>query len=59
MAKHYSGTIPPCSIIKGCEAVTTQPIHDCRLARRVREISVALLGASYYLVILIISHAPL
>ena len=48
-AKHYSGTIPPCAIVKGCEAVTTSQYAT------VGGISVALLGAIYYLVVLIIS----
>ena len=50
-AKHYTGTIPPCSIVKGCEAVTTSQYAV------VGGVSVALLGAVYYLVVLIISIA--
>ena len=50
-AKHYSGTIPPCAIIKGCEAVTTSQYAT------IGGISVALLGAIYYLIVLIISIA--
>lgn len=50
-AKHYSGTIPPCAIVKGCEVVTTSQYAT------VGGISVALLGAIYYLVVLIISIA--
>lgn len=50
-AKHYSGTIPPCAIVKGCEAVTTSQYAT------IGGISVALLGAIYYLIVLIISIA--
>ena len=50
-AKHYTGTIPPCAIVKGCEAVTTSQYAT------VGGISVALLGAIYYLIVLIISVA--
>mgnify|MGYP001561561753 FL=1 len=50
-AKHYTGTIPPCTIVKGCEAVTTSQYAT------VGGISVALLGAIYYLIVLIISVA--
>ena len=51
-AKHYTGTIPPCSIIlKGCEAVTTSQYAT------IGGVSVALLGAIYYLVVLMISIA--
>lgn len=50
-AKHYSGTIPPCAIVKGCEAVTTSQYAT------VGGVSVALLGAIYYLIVLIISIA--
>ena len=50
-AKHYTGTIPPCAIVKGCEAVTTSQYAT------VGGISVALLGAIYYLIVLIISIA--
>ena len=49
--KHYSGTIPPCAIVKGREAVTTSQYAV------VGGVSVALLGAIYYLVVLIISIA--
>lgn len=47
--KHYTGTIPPCAIIKGCEAVTTSQYAT------IGGVSVALFGAIYYLVILITS----
>ena len=50
-AKHYTGTIPPCSIVKGCEVVTTSQYAT------IGGISVALLGAIYYLAVLIISIA--
>lgn len=48
-AKHYSGTIPPCAIVKGCEAVTTSQYAT------IGGISVALWGAVYYLIVLIVS----
>lgn len=56
-AKHYSGTIPPCAIVKGCEAVTTSQYATVGLPAVEGEISVALLGAIYYLVVLVISIA--
>ena len=49
--KHYTGTIPPCAISKGCEVVTTSQYAT------IGGISVALLGAVYYLAVLIISIA--
>ena len=55
--KHYSGTIPPCAIVKGCEAVTTSQYATIGLPAVEGGISVALLGAIYYLVVLIISIA--
>ena len=56
-AKHYSGTIPPCAIVKGCEAVTTSQYATIGLPAVEGGISVALLGAIYYLIVLIISIA--
>jgi len=50
-AKHYTGTIPPCAIVKGCEVVTTSQYAT------IGGISVALLGAIYYLAVLVISIA--
>lgn len=50
-AKHYTGTIPPCTIVKGCEAVTTSQYAT------IGGVSVALIGAIYYLIVLIISVA--
>src|SRR3990170_963579 len=50
-AKHYSGTIPPCAIVKGCEVVTTSQYAT------IGGVSVALLGAIYYLTVLVISIA--
>lgn len=47
--KHYSGTIPTCAIVKGCEAVTTSQYAA------IGGVSVALLGAIYYLIVLITS----
>ena len=49
--KHYTGTIPPCTIVKGCEAVTTSQYAT------IAGISVALFGAIYYLIVLITSIA--
>ena len=49
--KHYTGTIPPCTIVKGCGAVTTSQYAT------VGGISVALFGAIYYLVVLITAIA--
>ena len=56
-AKHYSGTIPPCAIVKGCEAVTTSQYATIGLPAVEGGVSVALLGAIYYLVVLITSIA--
>ena len=56
-AKHYSGTIPPCAIVKGCEAVTTSQYATISLPAVEGGVSVALLGAIYYLIVLIISIA--
>ena len=56
-AKHYSGTIPPCAIVKGYEAVTTSQYAAIGLPAVEDGISVALLGAIYYLIVLIISIA--
>jgi len=50
-AKHYTRTIPPCAIVKGCEVVTTSQYAT------IGGISVALLGAIYYLAVLVISIA--
>lgn len=55
--KHYSGTIPPCAIVKGCEVVTTSQYAVISLPAVEGGVSVALLGAIYYLVVLIISIA--
>ena len=55
--KHYTGTIPPCAIIKGCEVVTTSQYATIGLPAVEGGISVALLGAIYYLIVLIISIA--
>ena len=49
--KHYTGTIPPCAIAKGCETVTTSQYAT------MGGVSVALFGAIYYLIILITSIA--
>lgn len=50
-AKYYSGTVPPCSLLKGCDIVTTSKYAA------IGGVSVALLGAIYYLIILIFSIA--
>lgn len=47
--KHYQGEVPPCSIIKGCEVVTTSSYSE------IAGISVALLGALYYVVVLLLT----
>ncbi len=44
--KHFRGEIPPCSILHGCEQVTTS------VYSQILGIPVALLGALYYLAIL-------
>lgn len=51
--EHYRGVVPPCSIVSGCEAVTTS-----RYAT-VSGMPVALLGALYYLTILVLAVAYL
>lgn len=51
--EHYRGTVPPCSIIRGCEKVTTSQFSQ------VLGIPVALLGACYYLLIIILAIAYL
>ena len=56
-AKHYTETIPPCAIVKGCEVVTTSQYATIGLPAVEGGISVALLGAIYYLIVLIISIA--
>ena len=50
-AKHYTRTIPPCASVKVCEVVTTSQYAT------IGGISVALLGAIYYLAVLVISIA--
>lgn len=47
--KHYQGEVPPCSIIHGCEVVTTSKYSE------IAGISVALLGALFYLAILLLA----
>lgn len=49
--KHYTGTIPPCTIVKGCEAVTTSQYAT------IGGVSVALFGAIYYLIVLVTAIA--
>lgn len=45
--EHFQGTIPPCSVARGCETVLTSQFST------VGPIPVALLGALYYVTILI------
>jgi len=52
-AKHYSGEIPPCAILQGCDIVTTSQYAE------VGGVSVALLGVIYYLIVFISSIALL
>ena len=53
--EHYRGVVPPCSIISGCEKVTTSPYAE------VFGIPLALFGAVYYfaLLVLIIAYFDL
>ncbi len=51
--EHYRGVVPPCSIVAGCEAVTTSS-YSLFLT-----IPVALLGALYYLAVLFLTIAYL
>jgi uncharacterized membrane protein len=44
---HYQGVVPPCTIVTGCEVVLTSPYAT------IIGIPVSLLGAVYYLVVLI------
>jgi uncharacterized membrane protein len=43
--KFYTGTVPPCSLLKGCEVVTTSQYAT------VGGVSIALIGALYYLAV--------
>lgn len=47
-AEHFRGTIPPCSVIQGCERVLTSSYAV------IGGIPVALIGVSYYLALLIL-----
>ena len=53
--EHFLGRVPPCSILHGCEKVTTSPYAE------VFGIPLALFGAIYYftLLVLIIAHFDL
>src|SRR3989338_9771596 len=53
-AKHYTETIPPCAIVKGCEVVTTSQYATIGLPAVEGGISVALLGGGFYLSVLFI-----
>lgn len=47
--KHYRGEVPPCSFVAGCEAVTTSRYS------LIANVPVALLGALYYLTVLVLT----
>lgn len=49
--EHYRGVVPPCSIVVGCEIVTTSRYS------LIFNIPVALLGSLYYLTVLILTIA--
>lgn len=49
--EHFRGVVPNCSILKGCEVVTTSSYSE------IFGIPVALLGAFYYLTMLLLSIA--
>ena len=51
--EHYQGVVPPCSITAGCEAVLTSSYAS------ILGLPVSLLGALYYLVILVCVFAYL
>lgn len=50
---HFQNAIPPCSIVEGCEVVTTSQYST------IFGIPVALLGAIYYAILLLLSAASL
>ena len=45
--KFYTGTVPPCSLLEGCDVVTTSQYAT------VGGVSIALIGALYYLAVLL------
>ena len=47
--EHYRGVVPPCAIVTGCETVTTSQYS------LILGVPVALLGAVYYLLLIILS----
>ncbi|MCR4334794.1 MAG: vitamin K epoxide reductase family protein [Patescibacteria group bacterium] len=49
--EHFLGKIPPCSLVKGCEIVTTSSYSV------IAGVPVALMGAIYYLIIFLCSVA--
>lgn len=49
--KHYQGKIPPCSILHGCEKVTTSQYAV------LFGVPLALIGAIYYLIVVILTIA--
>lgn len=49
--EHFQGRVPPCSVLKGCERVTTSQYAT------IGPIPVALLGSLYYLIFIIGSIA--
>ncbi len=46
---HYRGEVPPCSLVQGCEQVTTSPYAT------VSGVPVALFGVLYYLAIFVLA----
>jgi uncharacterized membrane protein len=51
--EHYKGVTPPCSIVEGCEEVTTSKYSA------IGPVPIALLGSLYYLAILVLTTAYL
>lgn len=51
--EHYRGSVPPCTILSGCEFVLTSGYNQ------IANVPVALLGSIFYLVMIIISVACL
>jgi uncharacterized membrane protein len=47
--EHFLGSVPPCSIVEGCEVVTTSAYSV------IGPIPVALLGSLYYLAVIVLS----
>jgi len=51
--KHYQGEVPPCSVLRGCEIVTTSQYAS------MWGVPVALLGTVYYVCVLLLAFAYL